>query len=229
LFTDKVGFFLSSTDSMAPRARRVGLVLGHSFVKSFHHHIANKIGSFSPHRLAEHLQVHHLVKDLHFAGYGGACAMSDPLPFSSRKIRSIRPDFIVLDLGSNDLASGTPPLDLAVRIVDIAKFLVEHYHVRHVAICSLVNRTAGLSISEHEFQARAFSCNKYLMDLCEDEPRVHYFVHKGFWQYPVDQWSDDGIHPRTRTGRKKYMASIRKAVFKTLEKFTLPSVVVQIR
>ena len=63
--------------------------------------------------------------------------------------------------------------------------------------------------------------NQYLANLCEVEPPVQFHMHKGFWTTPTEDWSADGIHHNRIQGRTKYEASIRKAIFKSWEKFTV--------
>ena len=45
---------------------------------------------------------------------------------------------------------------------------------------------------------------------------------------PPTERSLDGIHPNSSVGRQRYYSSIRKAIFKTLQKVTLGSVVVSV-
>lgn len=211
---------------MAPPGTKVALILGHSFVRGAHDHAANVARSYSPQELARHFQVHHLCHELHFHGQRGAMAITDsPFPLSRTVIRNVQPDFVILDLGTNDLALGKSPLEVAVELLDIAKILIANYRVKHVTLCSIINRASRLSITTEQFATAAYLCNKYLMDLCEVEARVHFHMHKGFWSSSPNEWSRDGIHPNNPIGRKKYRASLRKAVFKTLQNFTVRSAV----
>ena len=62
-----------------------------------------------------------------------------------------------------------------------------------------------------------FQFKIFLKHLCDVEVNIPYHVHRGFWLDPVDVWSRNGIHPNTSLGRKKYKASLRSAVFKSVE------------
>ena len=54
--------------------------------------------------------------------------------------------------------------------------------------------------------------------MCEGEKTISYHNHKGFWAIPTHIWSRDGVHPNTKLGRAKYIASLRKAIFQAVGK-----------
>ena len=65
--------------------------------------------------IAKKLRLNELLDSLHLIGYNGAqiCKMGayiSPLKCMTK----INPDFILLNLGTNDLAAGTSPLEVAV-------------------------------------------------------------------------------------------------------------------
>ena len=70
------------------------------------------------------------------------------------------PTLAVLELGTNDLASGAPPLEVATAIMDIANCLVEEYQLRHVTVRQIINRKSG--IAPAQFAELAYKTNMYL-------------------------------------------------------------------
>ena len=53
-------------------------------------------------------------------------------------------DYVVVDCGSNDIVHGTPVLDVAATISVAVSELLEEFHIRHVAVCSIIHRQAAL-------------------------------------------------------------------------------------
>ena len=92
------------------KANKCALILGHIFVKSAHQHTVQVTNSEPPRYFARHFRLDSLCKTLPFQGVRGSRVFTgSSSPFSSAKIRDIRPDFIILDLGINDLAMDPPP------------------------------------------------------------------------------------------------------------------------
>ena len=54
------------------------------------------------------------------------------------------PDFVILNIGGNDLAQGTSPLVVASAVVQMGERLVRDYAVRDGIICSTIPRTGHL-------------------------------------------------------------------------------------
>ena len=54
-------------------------------------------------------------------------------------MKSIRQDFVIIDIGTNDLAAGVQPLS-AVKVDFKNDLLHKVYSVKHVRICSAILR-----------------------------------------------------------------------------------------
>ena len=189
------------------------VVLGHSFITGTLHHLSPASRPTS-HRLASLLRVSDVVTNLQLIGQRGAQVTKPNFQLPEQALIHYAPTVVILDYGSNDLANGADPLEVATTIIDIANTLINKYSVAHVVICSVLNRTSALgSLTAAQFKSLAYKVNHYLKTMCTDEPNLFYHIHKGFWSIPIHQWSHDGIHPNTKIGRKKYIASIRKAIF----------------
>lgn len=202
----------------------VGLLIGHSFVHGLMAHL--KIDNHTTGRaIAKEMNLSRIIQSLHMHGERGAkvcpqAAHSQQYSLPHSLLRRAKPDFVIIDLGTNDLACNIPPFEIATKLFQLATDLITQYHVTAVVICSIINRERHISMTPPEFATAAFQLNNYLKHLAETEPRVMYHPHKGFWDSPVTTWSRDGIHPNATLGRKRYVKSIRKAVFAALQSFT---------
>lgn len=198
----------------------VGLILGHSFVAGLLHHLDHN-GQDNGQQLAKKLNIDNIVQEIHLHGQRGALISSPSYTLPHSLLTQVKPDFVILDLGTNDLANGTSPFTVAAQLTDLADKLRSRYHVSQVMICSVINRTSHLrTMTPQQFASAAYQCNGYLRDLADISPHTTYHVHKGFWMDPDQNWSTDGLHPNTPAGRAKYIKSIRRAVFLALESFT---------
>lgn len=198
----------------------VGLLVGHSFVHGLHSHLSPHNQPSTGHSLARALHIHSIVQEFHLHGERGARLCSPTFALPTHLLTRARPDFVILDLGSNDIATGTPPFDVAAKLIQITDILISQYHVRCVVMCSIVNRQSHIAMPADQFATAAYQLNHYLRNFAATNNRAMYHVHKGFWNCPISSWSRDGIHPNTSAGRKKYLKSIRRAIFTALQTFT---------
>ena len=187
-------------------------ILGHSFVSGYKDHLkfhSHHGQHLSPHEIATHFRVSNIVNEVHLCGINGAKVCEGTF-ISNDFLERIQPEVCILDIGSNDLAAGTPPLTVADRLVDIATRLISRHHVKVVIVCSVLYRTARVPSQFHEL---VHSYNKILSHFTVPDSNIVYWTYYGFWDTTVSQWSRDGIHPNTQTGRKKYAQSLRQAMF----------------
>ena len=123
---------------------------------------------------------------------------------------------IILNYDTNDLSAGVAPLEVVIALVELANItLSEVPSLKHVTPCSAFLWKSYIVNTVQDTREKMFQFNNFLKHLCE--VNIPYHVHRGFWLDPVDVWSRNGIHPNTSLGRKKYKASLRSAVFKSVE------------
>ena len=198
----------------------VGLLIGHSFVHGLASHLSSDpqpTGSY----LARKLNLNRLIQELHMHGERGSRVCSSSFSLPHRLLTRVKPDFVILEFGTNDLAAGAHPFDVAAKLNSIADRLHNQYHVRTVVICSILYRKSHLrNLTRDQFTQAAFDTNSLLKRSTAASPRTIYHVHKGFWTTPISQWSRDGVHPNSFHGRKNYIKAIRCAVFSALQTFT---------
>ena len=85
-------------------------------------------------------------------------------------------------------------------------------------ICTIIDRFEGLrGITPQQFHEQLFHVNNMVMNFCQSEHYIKYYVTKGFWQNPPEHWTWDGIHPNKPVGRETYKKAIRRAIFQATE------------
>jgi hypothetical protein len=203
----------------------VGCLIGHSFVSGLHQHLSGRLHHYAtPRDCAKELKISNLVKDLHLIGMRGATIVNNPMLIPKNELLVTKPDFVIINCGTNDMAKGIPPLNVAMELFETAQKLLLESEIKHVILCSAIYRSKGLHFhSETEFCSVVDIFNQVLSDMCGEEKHITYHTHRGFWRtetgtsLPTNVWSNDGIHPNTVVGRKKYKRSIRDAVFNVLK------------
>ena len=148
-----------------------------------------------------------LIKDLH---------KSESLIFQ------IRPDMILIDIGSNDLANLTDQdhnsaLNFAHQVLEFAESLPAHL----IIINAILPRSESITCSPETFRYNASHYNRIVSTFCATSPHIKFNKMWGFnFHYdndteqtrPVSLWSLDGIHCDTQIGRKQYRSRIRHAL-----------------
>ena len=193
-----------------------GVLLGHSFVKGLydHLHYINASHTLSSQSIAYALRLSNVSPSIDLLGYRGASTTSI-LRSANQTLKSIHPDFVIIDLGSNDLKDGQEPLSVAARLIELANHLISSIQVKVVVLCSALPR-GNPSTCTHLYN-QIYRFNGYLKNFCAVESRIVFWLHKGFWQKPISAWSRDSVHPNTHLGRHLYKRSIRAATFRAVQ------------
>ena len=200
-----------------------GMLIGHSFVSGFADHFANKNGGVAllPHDIAAELRVQHFTPEFHLVGGRGG-RLSDPDYFLPEiELLAAQPHFVILNMGANDLVSLLTPFEqlaVAEKVVGLARELNARFNVSVTLICIIIDRFEGLRvITPQQFHEQLFHVNNMVMNFCQSEHYIKYYVTKGFWQNPPEQWTWDGMHPNKPVGRETYKKAIRRAIFQAIE------------
>ena len=163
-----------------------GLLLGHSFASSLDDHyniiLRNVNPNFRNAYIAKDLQVNNNIGQVFLHGQSGATCVnfSPPYLFTS----FVRPDIILLELGSNDIANRVPPVTVASNLYNIA----EDLHRRHgsvIGLLSILPRTERIGkLTADDFYARMHVANDTLKMYCKEENDwwAYFYKHKRFWE-----------------------------------------------
>ena len=128
----------------------VGCLVGHSFVSGLRAHLIVHGRNNSPQNtqqtrsesriIAKKLRLNELLDSLHLIEYNGTQICKMRAYISPLKCMT-NPDFILLNLGTNDLAVGTPPLEVAIRLVEVSKTLMKEIpSVKQIVLISAIPR-----------------------------------------------------------------------------------------
>ena len=124
---------------------------------SLQDHLRRGGPTLSPAAAAEAMAITEKVDTLQLLGERGAkvCEFNPPLELSNRSF-----DFILLQLGANDVAAGQTPTSTATAIMAIAHMLLDHKVTKLVAICSLLPRSGNVRNKNYPTDMR--QCNSLL-------------------------------------------------------------------
>ena len=148
----------------------------------------------------------HSVK---FLGRGGAHISDIPLLFETR---CATPDLVILDIGTNDLASLTPTQTLAVNVFKAAESMLKAGVKRIVILETLYRTPVGKHGAPPLFNTRVRQLNSQLKSLIKNHIHMEYWYHKGLASR-ITNYLSDGVHLNVE-GTRKYVRSLRQAVRK---------------
>ena len=173
------------------------LVIGHSFVRRMRERLAG--GGL---RLARDFAAT-IIR-----GFGGMRLES--LRQHIGYVKHLEPTLIVVDIGTNDLASPMCcPLALAEAVVTTAKEFAAVPSVRHVVVLQMMPRTKSRR-SRPNFNDACDVYNAHVRKLTKKLETVHSWSHRGM----VMEWDKyllpDGVH-LNHAGMNKYIRSVRGA------------------
>ena len=87
----------------------------------------------------------------------------------------------MLQIGTNDLACGVPPYEVACEVLNTAHELLMNYGVMRVVICGALYRIGHLRVPSHvDFDAVIDSYNTILREMCASERFVVYSLIPAF-------------------------------------------------
>ena len=126
-----------------------GMIIGHSFVAGLADHLAGQHGLpdgkyRSPSEVASDLRVSDQMDGVFLSGVGGASLCDGRYKLPTIAIDNERPHFVVLQFGTNDLACGVPPYEVACEVLNTAHELVMDYGVMRVVICGALYRVTRI-------------------------------------------------------------------------------------
>ena len=142
----------------------------------------------------------------------GGCTVARTVKFDLHILHSLRPDIVIVQLGTNDLTS-YPPLQVGSAIEDSVPLLHDSYGVKGVCICQSIRRRSAVV-----FNQKVDILARYLRVVLEPIPNAIYWGRKGFWLARNSFFSSDGIHLNSR-GQYKLYRNLRGAVLKSLRVF----------
>jgi len=183
------------------------LVMGHSFVKRLNRDINT---SCLP-RAGPDFNLQGTAS-VRLYGVGGR-TVAKLRAFDLHVIRSFSPDVVILELGTNDLASLRPEV-VGSAIEDLVRFILDSFSVRVVGVCQVIPR--GISHLQATFFAqRARILNQYLEVVLDPLPDVFCWRHRAFSHPSKDVYLPDGVHLNP-AGQYQLYRSYRGAILRAV-------------
>ena len=186
------------------------LILGHSFVRR----LKSDLRAGFDARAASDFGLGGTV-ELRMYGVGGR-TVQKVTEFDLPTVTAFAPDVVLLELGTNDLASLAPEV-VGSNIDDLVQLLLSKYSVRLVIWCQVTPRATVKRHAYHsaDFNKNAVLLNQYMRVVLEPLPRAICWKHKGFSVPAVSPFLPDGVH-FNRRGQYSLYRSYRGAILHAL-------------
>lgn len=181
-------------------------IFGHSFVSRLSRylgHMYNYSRVFSSSSVCRKVELN---------GVSGA-SFDDMVDFFSTIRGGERFDFIIIDIGTNDICGMVGGKSLAQNIFSCARDLLLHTpYLKHISFNLIRKRLRSLrQRTVYEFEVERLAFNDEIKILCSTSQCITYI--KSHLGDDIDQWSIDGIHPSKEFGMSIYVKDIRNQIF----------------
>ena len=188
-------------------AAPVVLILGHSFVKRICHDLdINAIpGAYANFDL-------HGTASVRLHGIGGR-TVAKLRKYDLHVVRSLSPDIVILEIGTNDLSVHGPEV-VGSAIDELVELLRVNFSVRVVVVCEIISRGSSNTRAEN-FNASAKVLNRYVRAVLEHQTNVFTWQHRGFINPYRNLLLPDGVHVNP-AGQYCLYRSYRGAIKKAL-------------
>ena len=168
-------------------------VVGHSFVR----------------RLQESIQQDSKEDFAQISFHGRSGFMADDI------LKSYRPsgeDFLILDVGTNDLVNKITGDKLATIILEFCKYFKEiNSNLRKIYVLEIVDRVKTRAVSRNEFRREKDFYNERIGEIAGRNDFIK-VVKQDLSLLDIRDWSRDGIHPDTKLGKTTYKKTIKNVL-----------------
>lgn len=185
------------------------LILGHSFVRRLRDDLAAQFDT----RAAPNF---HIPESGHVSLLGtGGRTVDKVLKYDLSLVQQYKPDILILELGTNDLALHAPEV-VGSKIDDLVHLLRDKYRVRVVVVCQVINRNLPHThLPDSEFNVKAALLRQYLSVVLAEEQGICVWEHREFFRPDRVLLSPDGVHCNAK-GQYCLYRSYRGAILKAL-------------
>ena len=184
------------------------LILRHFFIRRLREFLAPHVSLNTNFLLPEDCEIK-------WHGTGGR-TVSKVRAFDQGIVEIIRPDIVLLQLGSNDLVRGDP-LSIASATEDLVTLLHDSFQIKQICVCQTLYQ-----ISSPAYNQCVRDLIKYLKVLLEPLPYSLYWKHRGFRNSTVGLYSGDGVHLNSHDHYHLYR-SLRGGVLRSLHSLHNPN------
>jgi len=186
------------------------LILGHSFVRRLKEFVIRD----TKHQFCDTLNIADACS-VAWHGIGGRTIEKINL-FDRAIISSIKPDILLLEIGSNDLCPVySKPKTVASDILQFVKSYHDDLHVKIIIVCQICKR----SKSPHaKYNDNVSAANNYLKLALSKTEYAIFWRHRGLSNPTGNIFARDGIH-LNGLGNKALYKSYRGAILMGVKKF----------
>ena len=122
-------------------------------------------------------------------------------------------DFLLLVIGTNNMANGQDADSAAESCFDLAQFLHLDLSIKHVVICGVIPRRGKLVVdSELSFLEKVKRFNSLIKQRTLGQPHLTFLRMEGFFLPKIEDFSKDDIHPNKPFGRELSIANYRRGI-----------------
>ncbi len=185
------------------------LVLGHSFIRHLRDDLSNH---FDPRACMDFNLCERAIVSMF--GIGGRTIRK--LQFDLHVIKRLKPQIIILEIGTNDL-SHTAPKIVVKNLVKFVRLLLDEYSTHVVGVCHVIPRRGSFPNAD-SFNESAHIFNCLSKPALESIPNVFCWTHRGISNPSINLYLPDGVHVNAQ-GQYLLYRSYRGAILKALRMF----------
>lgn len=186
------------------------VLLGDSHMNHFRHYLLKKSPRLEQaFRLNEHQQVN-------IFGYsGGRLANTFMMNLFHTKVRILRPNYLILWLGGNDLdcVGDLTAEEVAQHLMATASLFQGRYNLQHVYILQLMQRSCTRSVNTTLYNEKVKCVNEIVQEGTRSLQGVSYWKLRHFATLRQDLLKSDGVHLNDH-GMKYIFHNVRGAIIR---------------
>ena len=196
------------------------LIAGHSFVRRYHDYLIRKNG----------LQINYNnclglpCENIYIIGKGALKTDEEGLNLVIAKAKQVKPDVVLLEIGTNDLAVTTSDKTKQVTqtLSDLYQICEQLFTlgVKRVILCEVIARRrfrGKTTQAEFDFKQRIFNSALHFLSQINEDILIWRHERSKIRNLKESEISSDNIHITTELGLQLYNFSIRAAIIKGLK------------
>ena len=196
------------------------LIVGHSFVRRYRQYLNCKNGTQNNYNNCLGLP----CENIYIVGRGGLRTDKDGLNLIITKTKQVKPDLVLLELGTNDLATeAKDEIDQVNKTLHYLFYICEQLFVlgvQKIVLCEIIaRRRLRGKTTQAEFERKQQHHNSLLQNFNKLTPNIIIWKHERskLRNLKDTEITSDQIHITTEHGLKLYNFSIRAAIIKGLK------------
>ena len=201
------------------------LVCGHSFVRRYRRRYLEPARSHhrDSSRQPDFVESFGLAPNNHVfvSGVGGLMTTFQGEIYLQQQVHATSPDLLLLELGSNDLAAGTDPYELARQVTSLCRKLCDRTSVGVIVLFLVVERRRSWNTDPESFDVNRRIFNRLMKLASRQDNRLLVTRHDRsiLVNLRPGRISADDIHVTSPLGLRLYHFSVRRAMTKGQQRF----------